>query len=161
MIPGHDRGNDRVDVRHRARHNSAMIEVLESPRWQAVGLIIDQNARDFLAGDYELVSEIVAWFKSVRLFQATVDERMILQAPTPADLREHKTWVASLFAEGERLVTEAERLGGLPLGRVKFSLDDVKATVEMMRTDERMWHSPLSPERKAEILTAVFDVPKS
>ena len=138
-----------------------MTEVLESPRWQAVGLIIDQNARDFLAGDYELVSEIVAWFKSVRLFQDTVDERMILQDPTPADLREHKTWVASLIAEGERLVTEAERLGGLPAGRVKFSLDDVRATVEMMRTDERMWHNTLSPERRAEILAAVFDVPKS
>jgi len=138
-----------------------MPEVLESPRWQAVGLIIDQNARDFLAGDYDLVSEIVAWFKSVRLFQNTVDERMILQDPTPADLREHKTWVASLIAEGERLVAEAGQQGDLPPGRVKFKLSDVAATVEMLRTDERMWHSTLSPERKAEILAAVFDVPKS
>ena len=155
------RCKDGVDVRLTERHIRAMPEVLESPHWQAVGLIIDQNARDFLAGVYDLVSEIVAWFKSVRLFQATVDERMILQDPTPADLREHKTWVASLIAEGERLVTEAERLGGLPTGRVKFSLADVRATVEMMRTDERMWHNTLGPERRAEILAAVFDVPKS
>jgi len=27
-----------------------MGEVLDPPRWQAVGLVIDQNQRDFLAG---------------------------------------------------------------------------------------------------------------
>lgn len=138
-----------------------MPEVLESPRWQAVGLIIDRNTRDLLAGDYDLVAEIVAWFKSVTIFQETVDERMVLKDPTPADLREHKTWVASLIADGERLVAEAEQQGGLPDGRVKFKLADVAATVEMLRTDERMWHSSLSPERRAQILASVFDVQKS
>ena len=72
-----------------------MTEVLESPRWQAVGLIIDQNGRDLLAGRYGLVEEMVSWFKSVKLFQDTVDERMILREPTPGDLRQHKTWIAS------------------------------------------------------------------
>ncbi|MSU58136.1 MAG: hypothetical protein EXS35_08150 [Pedosphaera sp.] len=138
-----------------------MPEVLESPRWQAVGLIIDQNARDFLNGEFDLVSEIVAWLKSVRLFQETVDERMILQDPTPADLREHQIWVSSLIAEGERLVMQAEQAGGLPPGRVKFTLPDVEATIEMLRTDQRMWHNSMAPERRAEILEAVFNVPKS
>jgi len=138
-----------------------MTEVLESPRWQAVGLLIDQNQRDVLDGDFDLISEVVAWFKSVKIFQRTVDERMILENPTPADLRQHQTWVASLIAEGERLVTEAEAQGGLPSGRVKFKLEDVAATVEMLRTDERMWHSTLTPGRKAEILAAVFDGQKS
>jgi hypothetical protein len=137
-----------------------MPEVLESPHWQAVGLIVDQNARDFLSGEFDLISEIVAWFKSVRLFQNAVDERMVLQDPTPADLREHRIWVASLIAEGERLVKEAEQQGGIPPGRVKFKLDDVRATVEMLRTDQRMWQSSMSAERRAEILAAVFDVPK-
>lgn len=138
-----------------------MTAVLESPRWQAVGLLIDQNHRDVLEGDFDLVSEVVAWFKSVKIFQRTVDERMILEDPTPSDLRQHQTWVASLIAEGERLVTEAEVRGGLPPGRVRFKLEDVAATVEMLRTDERMWHSTLTPERKAEILAAVFDGKKS
>ncbi|GDY18829.1 hypothetical protein LBMAG56_01740 [Verrucomicrobiota bacterium] len=138
-----------------------MSEVLESPRWQAVGLVIDQNQRDLLAGEFDLLSEIVAWLKSVSLFQATVDERMILEDPTPADLRQHRTWVASLITEGEQLVTEAESQGGLPPGRVKFKLDDVKATVELLRTDQRMWHSGLTPESRAEILAAVFDGKKS
>jgi len=138
-----------------------MPELLESSRWQAVGLIIDQNVRDFLEQRYGLVEEIVAWFKAVKLFQGTVDERMILQEPTTADLRQHKTWVASLIAEGERLVTESEKDGGLPPDRVRFTLEDVRATVEMLRTDERMWHSSATPEQKAEILKAVFNGPKS
>lgn len=138
-----------------------MSEVLESPRWQAVGLVIDQNQRDLLAGEFDLLSEIVAWLKSVSLFQATVDERMILDDPTPADLRQHRTWVASLITEGEQLVTEAESQGGLPASRVKFKLDDVKATVAMLRTDQRMWHSDLDPEQRAKILAAVFDGKKS
>lgn len=123
--------------------------------------MIDQNQRDLLAGEFDLLSEIVAWLKSVSLFQATVDERMILEDPTPADLRQHRTWVASLITEGEQLVTEAESQGGLPPGRVKFKLDDVKATVELLRTDQRMWHSGLTPESRAEILAAVFDGKKS
>ena len=138
-----------------------MIEVFETPGWQAVGLLIDQNQRDVLDGDFDLIAEVVAWFKSVKIFQRTADERMILKEPTPVDLRQHKTWVASLIAEGERLVTVAESQGGLPPGRVKFRLEDVAAAVEMLRTDERMWHSTLPPGRKAEILAAVFDGKKS
>ena len=37
-----------------------MPEVLEPPRWQAVGLVIDQNVRDFLSGRYSLVEDLVA-----------------------------------------------------------------------------------------------------
>jgi hypothetical protein len=139
-----------------------MPEVLESPRWQAVGLLIDQNARDFLAGDYDLISEIVAWFKAVRLFQDAVDERMILQDPTPADLRQHKTWVACLIAEGERLFNAVTGQGGLPAGAAKFQIEDVEATLELLYLWQREWHlGRLSPERRLEILKAVFHEPET
>ena len=61
-----------------------MPEVLEPPRWQAVGLVMDQNARDFLSGRYSLVEDLVAWFKAVDLFRETQDERMIFRDPAPA-----------------------------------------------------------------------------
>ena len=136
-----------------------MPETLESPRWQAVGLVIDQNLRHFLDGRYGLVQDIVAWLKSVELFRETVDERMILREPTSEDLRQHRTWIASLIAEGERLVTEALARGGLPEGAVQFKLADVDATVEMLYLWQREWHGPKMPEaRRREILKEVFNV---
>ena len=139
-----------------------MVEVLDSPRWQAVGLLIEQNTRDFLAGRYGLTEEIVAWFKAADLFRAAEDERMILRDPTPEDLRQHRTWLASLIAEGERLVTEAHARGGLPEGTGRFKLADVEATIEGLRIDERMWHGQtLTEERRREILKALFNVPGS
>src|ERR1051325_4597332 len=139
-----------------------MTEVLDSPHWQALGLVVDQNARDFLSGRYGLTQDIVAWLKAVDLFRAAADERMVLRDPTPGDLRQHRTWWASLVAEGERLVTEALQHGGLPQGVVPFKLADVEATIEGLRIDERMWHGQtMTTERKQEILQAVFNVSKS
>jgi hypothetical protein len=138
-----------------------MPEAADSVRWQAVGLVIDQNARDFLAGRYALAQELVAWLKAVDLFRAAEDERMILRDPTPEDLRQHRTWLASLIAEGERLVTEAHAQGGVLEG-VRFKLADVEATIENLRIDERLWHGEtMSPERRRELLKALFDVQES
>ncbi len=136
-----------------------MAEVLEPPRWQAVGLVIDQNQRDFLSGRYTLAEDLLAWFKAVDLFRDTQDERMILREPTSDDLRQHKTWVAGLIAEGERLFTEALARGGLPEGTVRFKLADVGATLELLYLAQREWHGPKMPEtRRREILKAVFHV---
>ena len=136
-----------------------MAEVLDPPRWQAVGLVIDQNQRDFLAGRYSLAEDLLSWFKAVDLFRDTQDERMILREPTSDDLRQHKTWVASLIAEGERLVTEALARGGLQEGAARFKLDDVEATLQILYLAQREWHGPKLPEaRRREILKAVFHV---
>jgi hypothetical protein len=137
-------------------HRLRVSETSVMPCWQAVGMVVDQNTKDFLAGRYGLVQEMVAWFKAVDLFRAAVDERMVLREPAPEDLRQHRTWITSLLAEGERLVTEANQAGGLPEGLVRFRLEDVEATIESLRGDERMWHSPMSPATKALILNEVF-----
>ncbi len=136
-----------------------MAEVVESPRWQAVATAIDQNQRDFLAGRYSLVEDFLAWFKAVDLFRDTQDERMVLREPTSDDLRQHKTWVASLIAEGERLVTEALARGGLPEGAARFTLADVEATLELLYLVQREWHGPKMTEaRRREIFKAAFNV---
>jgi hypothetical protein len=135
-----------------------MSPTLESARWQAVGLVIDLNAKDHLAGRYGVVQDLVAWFKSIRLFRNAEDEQMILREPAPIDLRQHRTWLASLIAEGERLLTEAQTQGGLPEGAVRFTLSDVEAAIENLRTDERIWHGSMSRQQRAENLNSVFNV---
>lgn len=138
-----------------------MPAVLDSIHWHALGLVIDQNRRDCLAGRYALAQELVAWLKAIDLFRAAEDERMILQDPTPGDLRQHRTWLASLIAEGERLVTEAYAQGGILEG-VRFKLADVEATIENLRIDERMWHrDTMTNERRRELLKAMFNVQES
>ena len=136
-----------------------MPEVLEPPRWQAVGLVIDQNLRGFLSGRYSLGEDLMAWFKAVDLFRETQDERMIFRDPDPDDLRQHRTWLASLIAEGERLVTESLARGGLPAGAADFKLADVEATLELLYLWQRGWHGPRLPEaRRRETMKAVFHV---
>lgn len=139
-----------------------MAEVLEPPLWRAVGLVIDQNQRDFLAGRNSLAEDFLAWFKAVDLFRETQDERMVLREPRPDDLRQHKTWVASLIAEGERLTTESLSRGGLSDGVARFTLADVQATLEILYLAQREWHGErMSEARRREILKAVFNVEKS
>ena len=50
---------------------------MESPRWQAVGLVLEQNARDLQARRYGRLPEIVSWFKAIDLFRQAELERMI------------------------------------------------------------------------------------
>ena len=138
-----------------------MSEVVDSPHWRALGLVLDQNTRDFLAGRYGVTQDIVAWLKAVDLFRTAEDERLVLRDPTPDDLRQHRTWLANLIAEGERLLTESLTQGGLPSGVVPFRLADVEATIEGLRIDERMWHGhTVTAQRKKEILKTLFDAPK-
>ena len=122
-------------------------------------MALNRNQRDFLAGRYSLAEDVIAWFKAVDLFRDTQDERMILREPAADDLRQHKTWVASLIAEGERSVTEALARGGLEKGGARFKLADVEATLKMLYLSQREWHGPKMPDaRRREILKAVFNV---
>jgi hypothetical protein len=134
---------------------------MESARWQALGLVIDLNTKDHLAGRYGVVQDLVAWFKAIRLFRDTEDELMILHDPSEKDLRQHRTWLSSLIAEGQRLLTEAQALDEFPEGSVRFKIADVQAALENLRTDERMWHGSLSSEQRAEILKSIFNGEKS
>lgn len=137
----------------------AMEGILEAPTWQAVGSLTDQSIRDLLAGHRSLSENVAAWFKAVDLFRETQDERMVLREPTADDLRQHRTWVASLIGEGERLLTEAVDRGE-PLGNAADPTPaDVEATLEMLYLSQREWHGPRMPTaRRREILKTVFNV---
>jgi hypothetical protein len=137
-----------------------MIQGVEAAQWRAVGLVIDLNLKDHLAGRYGVVQDLVAWFKAIRLFRNAEDEQMILHDPAPEDLRQHRTWLTSLIAEGERLLGEAEARGGLSHADVPFTVADVRAAIDNLRTDERIWHGSMSSEQRSAVLNTVFHVEK-
>jgi hypothetical protein len=128
----------------------------ESPRWQAVGLLIDQNTRDLLARRYGLLQEVVSWFKVIELFREAEFERLIEQTPTPADRRYHKTWLATLIAEGERLLTEIRASRGLARNQAGIRLSDVEATVEELYDTQAEWYGGIAPQRRNELLRQVL-----
>ncbi len=99
------------------------------------------------------------WFKAIALFRSAEMERMIERDPSPADLRAHKTWLAQLQAEGERLVTQIRADGGLPRNQARIKLSDVAATIEELGATRAQWHGEMTKQRKAELWENVFRVP--
>ena len=136
-------------------------ENIESPRWQAVGLVLDQNAHDLRARRYGRLQEVVSWFKGIYLFSQAEFERMIERKPTPLDKRYHKTWLAALIAEGERLLTEIRRAGGLPRSPAGIKLFDLEATVEELCDTQAEWHGSLNAARRRELFQQLFHGPQS
>ena len=134
---------------------------IESPRWQAVGLVLDQNASDLRGRRYGRAQEVVSWFKGIDLFRQAESERMLECKPTPLDKRYHKSCLAGLIAEGERLLTEIRRDGGLPRHPAGIKLSDIQATVEELYDTQAEWHGSLKPERRAALFTQIFNGPQS
>lgn len=133
---------------------------LESPRWRAVGLVLDQNTRDALAKRYGLLQEAVSWFKGIELFRQAECERMIEHKPTPTDRRYHRASLAALIAEGERLLTEIRTEGGLPRNKAGIKFSDLAATVEELYDTQAEWHGDMKPQRRAELLKHIFNGPQ-
>ena len=139
-----------------------MKDVLDSPDWKVVGDLIDQNQRSFLEGRSSLKEDFEAWFKAVELLRHTEEERLIMRAPAPEDLRQHRAWVAGLIAEGERLLIKLPERGEPLQPAAGFRAADVEATLELLYLSQREWHGPkLSQARRREILKAVFNVEES
>jgi len=136
-------------------------ETIESPRWQAVGLVLDQNAHDLRARRYGHLQAVVCWFKGIDLFRQAEFERMIERKPTSLDKRYHRTWLAALIAEGERLLTEIRRAGGLPRNPAGIKLSDVEATVEELCDTQAEWHGNLNAARRSELFQRLFHGPTS
>jgi hypothetical protein len=137
------------------------IAATKLPQWRAVGLILDQNTRDLQAKRYGRLQEVISWFKAIDLFRRAEFERLIERRPTLADRRYHKTWLAAIIAEGERLFTSSKQNGGLPRNQAGIKLSDIEATLEELYDTQAEWHGSLTPKRRAALFREIFDGPKS
>ena len=114
-----------------------------------------------MANRYGLVCETISWFKAIELFRAAEMEQMIEREPNAADLRQHKTWLMRLIAEGERLITEIRASGSLRRNKARIKLSDVEATVEELFATQVQWHGQMTKQRKVELWEKVFHVSPS
>jgi hypothetical protein len=136
-----------------------MEPVLDQP-WQNVAETIDRNHDTFLQQRTPTAENFDLWLAAVDLLRQAEEDRLVMRQPSSEDLTQHRVWLTSLIAEGERLMSQTR--GIQTIAGAAFTLNDVKATLEMLYLSQREWHgSRLSEARRREILKTVFHVAES
>ena len=126
-----------------------------SAQWSAVDFMVEFHTRDKRLG---LLTETLGWVASVALFRETETQTHYLNEPTSEDRRQHRTLLAALVAEGERLLGRIHDVGGLPLNLDGIKTADVDAMVEELRATQLQWQGEITPQRREQILKELFDV---
>ena len=125
-------------------------------QWDALDFMVDFNTREKRLG---LLTETLAWAASVALFRETETQTHYLNPPASDDRRHHRTLLAALIAEGQRLLRCAHDAGGLPDNLDGLKHADLDALVEELRTTQLQWESDMTRKRREQILQELFDVP--
>lgn len=139
-----------------ASADASALETSALPRWDAVDFVVGFQTREKRLG---LLSETLAWVAAVALFRRMETETHYLAQPSPLDQRYHKSLLATLIAQGERLLTRLAAVGGLPENLDGVKAGDVDALVEELHNTHAQWYGGMTSERRAGILGQVFDVP--
>ena len=105
-----------------------------------------------------LLTETLGWVASVALFRETETQTHYLNPPTSEDRWQHKTLLAALIAEGQRLLRRAHAAGGLPKNLDGLKTADLDAMVEELRTTQTQWEGDMTSQRREQILKELFDV---
>lgn len=127
-----------------------------SPRWSAVAFMLDFQTHEKRFG---LATQTVAWFTAVAFFRRTESATHYLAVPTELDQRYHKSVLAGLIAEGERILTRVQHAGGFSDNIDGVKAEDVDATVEELRNTQVQWYGDMTSQRREQILREVFHVP--
>jgi hypothetical protein len=115
-------------------------------------------AKHLILGDdpqLRVFGEISVWYKKIESLRQSENDRMVLHDPTPEDLRVHKSLLQRLIADGEYLLSLVAQVG-LPENDAAITAESLAAAVELLQADYRGWHEPMSPEKRNQILRAVF-----
>ena len=127
-----------------------------TPPWQALACIVEHNTRDLIAGRFTLASEVASWFKTLAMLRESEGERLMENEPTPDDLNWHRAVVATLIADGERLLLEWPANG--PANADRISRADLAAAVRGLYSTQSTWHGDLTADQRKAIIQQVFGV---
>ena len=127
-----------------------------TPPWQALARIVEHNTRDLIAGRFTLASEVASWFKTLAMLRESEGERLMENEPTPDDLNWHRAVVATLIADGERLLLEWPANG--PANADRISRADLAAAVRGLYSTQSTWHGDLTADQRKAIIQQVFGV---
>src|SRR5437764_14912190 len=96
-------------------------------QWNALDFMVDFQTRKKRLG---LLTQTIAWVGSVALFREAETQTHYLRPPTSKDRQQHKTLLAALIAEGQRLLRRSSEAGGLPKNLAGIKNADLEALDE-------------------------------
>jgi hypothetical protein len=100
-----------------------------------------------------------AWMVEVDCFRQ-LEDKHLLDGNYDQTLADHRAELSRLIGEGEAL-DHAIGKAGLATGPIKFTANDLKATLELLHTTFRCEHGPKNSHRTNEQIAQLFDGPKS
>jgi hypothetical protein len=127
----------------------------QTPSWDALRWVVAHNTRDVIERRFDLYPEVVAWFKALSMFRETERDVMILKDPSDDDRSAHKSVLALLIADGERLKGRLTRAGGLEPNHSGITTADFQAALNHLYDSQAVCHGDMTESRKEEILRAL------
>jgi len=101
----------------------------------------------------------VGWLVQVDAFR-NAEEAFMMAGHYEESLPDHRVFLAELIAEGEKIVWSIKR-NGMAANELKFTLEDVEATLDSLHTNFRCEHGPKNSQKTNELIAQLFDGPQS
>jgi hypothetical protein len=99
--------------------------------------------------------QATAWLAEVEAFRQR-EERLILDGKYDASLADHRVGLSDLIADGEAVVWAVKKFG-MSAAPVKFTVEDLRATLESLHTVFRCEHGPKNSQKTNELIAGLFD----
>lgn len=99
-----------------------------------------------------LTYKIASWLLIIKILQYLEDHI------TDQGMRLHKSLIHVALGYGEALLLESKQCGGITREKHGLSIDELNAHLTWLRDKYVMWHTEITPTRKASILRGVFGV---
>ena len=122
--------------------------------WSWVQELIGEVERD--ARREAFAKGLFQWDLAVKQFRKLEQRRMLLQSPTPEDLRNHAICLHALLAIGHALVLESKKFKPEELERFQVRHDEVEAYVEDLKHSLAEWHHGFGDVEVAEARKLIF-----
>ena len=102
--------------------------------------------------------QAAAWLAEVEAFRER-EKRLMLDGKYDASLPDHRVGLSDLIADGETIVWAVNK-AGMAETPVKFTVEDLRATLESLHTTFRCEHGPKNSPQTDEQILKLFDVSK-
>lgn len=96
-----------------------------------------------------------AWLAEVEAFRQR-EERLMLEGKYEASFPDHRVGLSDLIADGEAIVWAVNK-AGMAETPVKFTMEDLRATLESLHIIFRCEHGPKNSQKTNELIPGLFD----
>ena len=97
----------------------------------------------------------VGWLVEVDTFHE-LEEVAMLEGRYEASLPDHRAFLSELIADGEAIVWNIKK-NGMAASELKFTLEDVQATLDLLHSTFRCEHGPKNSPKTNELIAKLFD----